>query len=51
MIILATTGATGVATKSFKKKFGSHTRKMFNRFTTKDSYTKSITHNMESNAI
>ena len=32
----------------FKEKYGSHTSKKFNRFTTKDSYTWNITHNMES---
>jgi hypothetical protein len=35
-------------TKRFKLKFGSHTRKAFNRFTTKDSYTWNITHNTKS---
>ena len=43
MIILATTGATGITTKRFKKKSESHSRKTFNTFATKD-----ITHNMES---
>jgi hypothetical protein len=33
--------------KRLKEKFGSHTRKTFNRFTTKDSYRRKITHNME----
>jgi predicted AAA+ superfamily ATPase len=33
--------------KRFKEKFGSYTRKTFNRFTTKDSYHRNITHNME----
>jgi hypothetical protein len=37
--------------KSFKEKFGSHARKTFNRFTTKDSYARNITHNMESTAV
>ena len=36
--------------KSLKQKFGSHTRKTFNRSTTKDSYTWNITHNTESTA-
>jgi hypothetical protein len=35
----------------FKGKSGSHTRKAFNRFNTKDSYTKNITHNIHSIAI
>ena len=34
--------------KWFKEKYGSHTTKTFNRFTTNDSYTWNITHNMES---
>ena len=37
--------------RRFKEKSGSHTRKTFNRFTTKDSYTQNITHNMESTAV
>ena len=36
--------------KRFKEEFGSHSRKPFNRFTTKDSYTRNITHNTESTA-
>jgi hypothetical protein len=36
--------------KRFKEKFVSHTRKHFNRFATKDSYTWNITHNTESTA-
>jgi hypothetical protein len=34
-----------------KEKFGSRTRKTFNRFTTKDSYTWNIAHNTESTAV
>jgi len=34
-----------------KEKFGSCTRKIFGRFTTKDSYTWNITHNTESTAM
>jgi hypothetical protein len=37
--------------KRFKAKFGSHVRKTFNRFITKDSYTCNITHNTESSAV
>jgi hypothetical protein len=37
--------------KMFKEKFGSGTRKTFDRFTTKDSYTWNITHNTESTAV
>jgi len=34
-----------------KEKFGSGTRKTFDRFTTKDSHTWNITHNTESIAV
>jgi hypothetical protein len=34
-----------------KEKLGSCTRKTFDRFTTKDSYTWNITHNTESTAV
>jgi hypothetical protein len=37
--------------EKLKKKFGSYTRKTFDRFTTKDSYTWNITHNTESTAV
>jgi hypothetical protein len=37
--------------EKLKEKFGNCTRKTFNRFTTKDSYTWNITHNMESTAV
>ena len=37
--------------KKLKEKFGNYTRKTFDRFTTKDSYTWNITHNMESTAV
>ena len=37
--------------EKFKEKFGNCTRKTFNRFTTKDSYTWNITHNTESTAV
>jgi hypothetical protein len=35
----------------FKEKFRSHTRKTVNTFTTKDSCTWNVTHNMESAAV
>jgi len=35
----------------FKVNFGSHTRKTFNGFNTKDSPAWNITHNMESTAV
>ena len=37
-------GATGIVTMKLKEKFGNCTRKTFDRFTTKDSYTWKITH-------
>ena len=43
-------GATGIVTRSLRKKFGNYTRKTLDRFTTKDSYTWNITHNTESTA-
>jgi hypothetical protein len=36
--------------EKLKEKFGSFTRKIFDRLTTKDSYTWNITHNTESTA-
>ena len=37
--------------EKLKEKFGSCTRKTFDRFTTKDSYTWNITHKTESTAV
>ena len=37
--------------EKLKEKFGSGTKKTFDRFTTKDSYTWNITHNTESTAV
>jgi len=37
--------------EKLEEKFGSFTRKTFDRFTTKDSYTWNITHNTESTAV
>jgi hypothetical protein len=37
--------------EKLKENFGSGTRKTFDRFTTKDSYTWNITHNTESTAV
>jgi hypothetical protein len=37
--------------EKLKEKFGSRTRKIFDRFTTKDSCTWNITHNTESTAV
>jgi len=43
-------GSYGRVTKGLKK-FGCHIRKTFDRFTTKGSYTRNITHNTESTAV
>jgi hypothetical protein len=37
--------------EKLREKFGSCTRKIFDRFVTKDSYTWNITHNTESTAV
>ena len=37
--------------EKLKEKFGNYTRKTFDRFTTKDSYTWNITHNTGSTAV
>ena len=37
--------------ETLKEKFGNCTKKTFDRFTTKDSYTWNITHNTESTAV
>jgi len=37
--------------EKLKEKFGSCTRKIFDRFITKDSYTWNVTHNTESTAV
>ena len=37
--------------ETLKETFGSCTKKTFDRFTTKDSYTWNITHNTESTAV
>jgi hypothetical protein len=51
IIIPIITAAIGIETESFKEKRGSHNRKTFDRFTTKDSYAWNITHNTESTAV
>ena len=42
---------TGIVNEKLKEKFGSGTKKTFDRFTTKDSYTWNITHNTENTAV
>jgi len=37
--------------EKLKEKFGRYNRKIFDRFTTKDSYTWNITHDTESTAV
>ena len=37
--------------EKLKEKFGSCTRKTFDRFTTKNNYTWNVTHNTESTAV
>ena len=37
--------------EKLKEKFGKSTRETFDRFTTKDSHTRKITHNTESTAV
>jgi hypothetical protein len=37
--------------EKLKEKFGSSARKIFDRFTTKDSYNWNITHNTENTAV
>ena len=37
--------------EKLKEKFGRYSKKTFDRFTTKDSYTWNITHNTESTAV
>ena len=44
-------GSYWKSNEKLKEKFGSCTRKTFDRFTTKDSYTWNITHNTESTAV
>jgi hypothetical protein len=44
-------GATGILTKELKKISGNNTRKAFNRFSTKNSCTRNITHYKESATI
>jgi hypothetical protein len=42
--VLVIAGATGMLGKRFKEKFGSHSRKTFNRLNTKDIYVWNISH-------
>jgi len=47
---IGSNGSHRKSDKSFKEKFGNHTRKLFNRFTTKDSHIMNVTHKMDSTA-
>jgi ABC-type maltose transport system permease subunit len=52
IIIIIITGVTGIVTRSLRKNLeDTYTRKTFDRFTTKDSYTWNITHNTESTVV
>jgi hypothetical protein len=44
-------GAAGNSNKTFKEAFGSRTKKTVNRFTTKHSSARNITHNAENTAV
>jgi hypothetical protein len=50
-VIPVITGATGTVTVGLKKISGNNTRKAFNRFSTKNSCTRNITHYKESATI
>jgi hypothetical protein len=43
--------ATGIVKRNLRKNLERYTRKTFDSFTTKDSYTWNITHNTESTAM
>jgi len=51
IIITSKNWSHQTSNRRFKEKSGSHTRQTFNRFTTKDSHTRNITHNTESTAV
>jgi hypothetical protein len=51
MIIPVIIGATGVVTRSLREKFGSCTRKTFDRLITEDGYTWNSKHNTKSTAV
>ena len=51
VIILVIAGATRMLEKRFKGKFESLSRKIFNRYNTKDSYTWNIAQNTGSIAV
>jgi hypothetical protein len=50
-IIIVINRATGIVTNSLKKSFEAVPYNTLNKFTTKNSYTKNITHNTESTAV
>jgi hypothetical protein len=50
-VIPVITGATGIVTRGLKTISGNNTRKAFNRFCTKNSCTRNITHYKKSATI
>jgi len=51
MIIPVIIGATGILTRGFREKFGSHTRKHLVNSLHKTAYTWNITHNTQSTTV
>jgi hypothetical protein len=51
LVIPVFVGATGIVSKGLRKLSGNNTRKALNRFSTKDSCTRNITHYKESATI
>ena len=47
---IGSNGSRRKSDKRFKEKFGNHTRKVFNRFPTKDIYIRNVTHTTYSTA-
>jgi len=50
-IIAVIIRATGIEKRILTKNLERYTRKIFDRFTTKESFTWNITHNAESTAV
>jgi hypothetical protein len=51
MVTRVINGVTGIVTMGLKKKIGSNSRKIFNRFTAEDGYIRDSAHNVESTAV